>query len=343
MLGPMLRISADAYAYACQSSGHCCKGWEVGVDRKTAGELPKRIRGIARYEGKRLFLEKDKASTLHFQVLDFSKGQCVFVNPDLKCDVHARFGPEAKPLICRQYPFLAVKTPPGTDIHLAYSCPSAILRLKDPGPFRILQDPPDPPLMAYVKEIPASYPIGIPWEEQRLAEDQVLALLASGEGEPSRELAFARMALERMKEGKTAAQAFGSFPGPLPLPSGADARKLAGEALRVMNVEAPSSDPVPFSAEDWRVYRRYLSAKCFGNLLWTTYGLVPAFQAILLLGYLVRVEAGRKGGLAEAIEWVERRYPHESGVFDFWGRKGKGLGATAPVVSGALIVAGLSS
>ena len=365
-----LRISGDALAYACESSGRCCHGWPVEADRETAEALPGRIAGIPCYAGKTVLAEGDPASTLHYRSLVFTGGQCVFLNPDLRCDLHARFGPSSKPLICRQYPHLAISPPLGTEISLTYSCPSAAKRLLDPGPFRICQDPPSAPVMTYTKDVPAHYPLQadastpMSWESLRTAQDALLAALASGEGDPSKDLALARAGI-------------GHLPKALPLPSGSEVERLAGEAVALTIARRRHAKPWPgdlaklerlesFALQQWEgtarawagsagwsAFRRYLSAKCFGNLLFITYGLIPAFQTVLLLGLLVRLEAARRAAeearivrppdVAGAVEVVDRLFPHESGIFDFWSRKGSALESTMPPVSAALILAGSPS
>ena len=364
-----LRISADALAYACESSGRCCKGWGVEADRETALALPDRVAGIPRYEGKTLLTEGDPDSTLHYRQLAFENGQCVFLNPDQRCDLHARFGPTAKPLICRQYPHLAITTPLGTDITLTYSCPSAAKRLLDPRPWRILSDV-RAPAMAYAQEIPAHYPLqrteGNPldWKGLRSAEDLILGLLAAGEGSPARELGFLRMQVEGLAN------------IPLPVPSRPEVSRLASETLSALVARRRASRPHAgdaakldllagfmeenwtATAEAWRAadpgtwaaLRHYLWAKSFGNILFITYGLVPGIQVVLLLGLLARLEAARRatgagrgiapGDVADAAEVVDRLFPHESGIFDFWARKGEALSLTVPAVSAALILAG---
>ncbi len=359
----MLRISADALAYACQSSGRSCKGWPVEAAREPAQALPARLAGLPRYEGRAVLVGGDPASTLHYRTLAFENGQCVFLNPDQRCDLHARFASSAKPLICRQYPHLAVVSPLGTEISLTYSCPSAAKRLLDPGPFRILEDPPGAPLMTYAKEVPATYPLQIEagrpttWEGLRTEEAALLASLA-GEGDPARDLSTAR---QRLSGG-----------GALPVPARTglerlavqavalaaacrrDAKPWTEDALTLNRLEGfaekgwASTEKAWDGSEAWGAYRRYLSAKCFGNLLFITYGMIPAFQAVLLLGLLLRLEAARRASgrrvgpldVKEAAETVDRLFPHESGVFDFWSRKGNALDAVAPPVSAALILAG---
>lgn len=375
------RISADALAYACESSGRCCKGWGVEADRETSLALPGRVAGIPRYDGRELLTEGDPASTLHYRQLAFENDQCVFLNEDRRCDLHARFGPAAKPLICRQYPHLAVTTPLGTDITLTYSCPSAAKRLLDPPPWRILTDA-QTPAMAYAKEIPPHYPLqtaeGSPldWEGLRTAGDLILGILAAGAGSPARELGLVRMGLEGLRRGLNAREAFGRKPAPLPVPSRPEVFRLASETLSALVARRRASSPRTGDAarldllagfaergwtgtgeawqaaapEAWTALRHYLWAKSFGNLLFFTYGLIPGTQVVWLLGLLVRLEAARRatgagrgvaaGDVAAAAEVVDRLFPHESGLFDFWARKGEALLLTDPAVSAALILAG---
>ncbi len=382
----MLRISADAAAYACRSTGKCCKGWQVQADRQTAEALPGLLKGIPRYEGVEVLGPRTE-SLLHARDLDFSKGQCVFQNPDERCDLHARFGPAAKPLICRQYPYLAIQTPLGIEISLTYSCPSAAALLLGEGPLRILKDPPQAPDMAYTKGIPEHYPVQVDplspltWEGFHLAGDLLRGLLSSGGEEPSIPLAFARMSLEKLREGggprgpAEVRAAFSGFPGRLPVPSPTEIERLASECLGGLFQRRRMAGPWEADALNlgrlesfaqkgwmplrkawagspaWNAYRRYLSAKCFGNLLFVSHGMIPAFQVVLLLGLTVRLEAARRAteagrgvlprDVADAAEVVERLFPHESGIFDFWARKGGALESTAPGVSAALLLAGL--
>jgi len=52
-------------------------------------------------------------------------GACVFLGPDNRCRIHAKFGPAGKPMACRLYPF--VFTPAGDHwrVGVRFACPSA--------------------------------------------------------------------------------------------------------------------------------------------------------------------------------------------------------------------------
>jgi lysine-N-methylase len=49
---------------------------------------------------------------------------CIFLSPDNRCRIHERFGPDAKPLACRLFPFLLVPTGDHLRVGIRYACPS---------------------------------------------------------------------------------------------------------------------------------------------------------------------------------------------------------------------------
>ncbi|MFT5356591.1 MAG: hypothetical protein ACI9KE_003816 [Polyangiales bacterium] len=54
-------------------------------------------------------------------------GGCHFLLPDLRCGVHAEYGPEAKPDGCRRFPLGLVATPEGGRITTRHRCPCRTL------------------------------------------------------------------------------------------------------------------------------------------------------------------------------------------------------------------------
>ncbi|MEM7609077.1 MAG: hypothetical protein AAF411_27325 [Myxococcota bacterium] len=54
-------------------------------------------------------------------------GGCHFLLPDLRCGVHAEYGPEAKPDGCRRFPLGLVATPDGGRITTRHRCPCRTL------------------------------------------------------------------------------------------------------------------------------------------------------------------------------------------------------------------------
>lgn len=52
-------------------------------------------------------------------------GSCVFLGPDNRCRIHAKYGAAAKPTACRIYPFTFAPAGDHWRVGLRYSCPSA--------------------------------------------------------------------------------------------------------------------------------------------------------------------------------------------------------------------------
>src|SRR5262245_42204579 len=52
-------------------------------------------------------------------------GSCVFLSDEGRCRIHEKFGPEAKPLFCRLYPFVLVPAGDHWRVGVRFACPSA--------------------------------------------------------------------------------------------------------------------------------------------------------------------------------------------------------------------------
>src|SRR5262249_29213156 len=112
--------------FACQGSGDCCRNYALG---------PLRDDDIARLQrlpladafpalgGEPFFLERviDGRTVRYLRTVD---DHCAFLQPDTRCGIHGRFGADAKPLMCRLYPFEQVATIAGRRISDKGSCAS---------------------------------------------------------------------------------------------------------------------------------------------------------------------------------------------------------------------------
>ena len=110
-----LRVPRDA-RWDCRSCAACCKFFDLGPVE------PEIIRGLEEsdiaatwspaaegpwYEIRRAPDGREGAFLVH------RNGQCVFLQDDGLCHIHAQLGPEAKPSFCRTYPFHLVRDPAG--------------------------------------------------------------------------------------------------------------------------------------------------------------------------------------------------------------------------------------
>ena len=119
--------------FSCVACGTSCRSLQLGpllpadVDRLLALDWPER-------DPQRYFVDQfdeplDAKSALaegREVFLRRSSGGCHFLRADNLCDVHARFGADAKPLICRMFPYQYRATPRGIAVAMRFGeCMSA--------------------------------------------------------------------------------------------------------------------------------------------------------------------------------------------------------------------------
>lgn len=354
-------VSSSALAYRCHNSGRCCDSYRIGVDPGKKEEIAGKVSGLSAYAGKKLFEPGIPGSFLNHATLAMEGCRCVFLRADGLCDLHARFGEEAKPLGCRQYPYFAVGTPRGVSAGVYYSCPSAVATLRQADRFSILADPPGfkPPVLT--KKVPDHYPLlmgsgrSISWEFFHAIEAWIMEVLqdlarpvpeaflavrsvmetAEGpddlrRGEapiPERRLTDA----DRRLQMRLAAR-FAQRRGRLGVSEGekdlAIYRKLVGllEGDVAPRSAWPAIDPA------WEgVLRRYACGKTFGNLVFAEYGVIPGFQSVIVLfclaGWVAQALSEMDSRpvdaalVCDAIEYAERLFPHDDETFSLWSRK----------------------
>ncbi|MCB9759412.1 MAG: YkgJ family cysteine cluster protein [Alphaproteobacteria bacterium] len=121
----MLRTHSNAQAplrHRCMGCGGSCQSVHVSL----FGDEPERIRALAA----QLDVSEPVDEDNHLRKVD---GACVFLDPGNLCRIHARFGPEAKPTVCRQFPIVAVRAEDGVRVGIDPSCYTAVQTWRD-GP-----------------------------------------------------------------------------------------------------------------------------------------------------------------------------------------------------------------
>ena len=122
---------------ACEQ--HCCGGWRVDVDAKhhellrmAAGRMGsdrERIRG-AFFPRPPDPGEKKKVKGQQPQLLKLDKhGNCVLLEPDRRCHIHATLGANLLPDVCAIYPRKIVKLGERLELSGAVSCPEVARQL----------------------------------------------------------------------------------------------------------------------------------------------------------------------------------------------------------------------
>lgn len=136
MSGEAILHIPEGINFDCTGCGNCCFSWPVPLtdddlkricSLEIAGEKKEAVHiietGTEGSVGQRAF-----TSALGKR----SDGKCQFLSPDNRCEIHTRFGEEAKPSMCRLFPYTFTSTPNG--VYAAASFASTGLLLNSGRP-----------------------------------------------------------------------------------------------------------------------------------------------------------------------------------------------------------------
>lgn len=107
----------------CQGCANCCREYQVPVTAEERARILGLDWGADSAPGDPFTSQGSPWARRYF--LRHQDGGCVFLSPEGRCRIHARFGPEAKPFACRLYPFVLVPAGDHWRVSVRFSCPSA--------------------------------------------------------------------------------------------------------------------------------------------------------------------------------------------------------------------------
>lgn len=123
---PVRLLIPEDLCFTCSGCGSCCVGVNVGpVGESIAEDIRQRIAVLDPQSapGKAPFFsmvpEGEEDAIL---VCQTRNGACMFLQSDGLCRIHRRLGAQAKPLICRLFPYRFVWTPDGIVVGLQTEC-----------------------------------------------------------------------------------------------------------------------------------------------------------------------------------------------------------------------------
>ena len=179
-------LLADGVVFTCQSCGDCCRGdWLIGVDAAAHAAL--KPVDWARHDpalgtGEKFVpLPSPLASGERMTFARAASGACVFLSAEQRCGIHTHLGYDAKPQVCREFPYQFVETPDGLAAGLSFACTAVLHHRGAPlaeqaaavagvaaGSARIAKLP--DPIVLYSG-------VDIPWAQYRAIEAGLLEIL----------------------------------------------------------------------------------------------------------------------------------------------------------------------
>jgi len=121
-----LQVLDDSVRFACGGCTFCCnQTYRVLIEADKAQALD--ACDFSKYPqlaGKALYHELGSGDREFYAIAKLAENRCIFCDTDDLCIIHKELGPEAKPHMCQQFPFLVSKTPIDDRLSASYGCPA---------------------------------------------------------------------------------------------------------------------------------------------------------------------------------------------------------------------------
>jgi len=110
--------------FSCHMCSGCCRNWDVLVSQAEVDRFRdhdwKSTR--PRFEGREIL--EDAGNGL--QKLAHVEDACIFLDEDNLCAIHKELGADAKPFMCKHFPYHLTDTPEGVIVSLDFGCPTVV-------------------------------------------------------------------------------------------------------------------------------------------------------------------------------------------------------------------------
>lgn len=121
-----LPLLEDNARFSCGSCTACCnQPWRTMIEADRAAALDRH--DWSRYPalmGRRFYQPAADGREGYFDLAKGEGTKCLFLDTDGLCIIHKELGPDAKPKMCRQFPYLPSRTWTDDRISLNFGCPS---------------------------------------------------------------------------------------------------------------------------------------------------------------------------------------------------------------------------
>src|SRR5437588_4842121 len=115
----------DSERFACQMCAGCCHNFDVTVNEdelRAFGDLDWAVTR-PRFAGRELTVPRADGQ-LRLNRVD--GGACIFLDDDNLCAIHKELGLEAKPTMCKQFPYRLTRSPDGLVATFDFACTSVV-------------------------------------------------------------------------------------------------------------------------------------------------------------------------------------------------------------------------
>lgn len=120
-----LRVTPFEDRWRCQGCGICCRGVIIPLSDDEYHRIREQgWQSRPEFARRRLFVRVHPLRR-RYRLAQRPDGYCVFLSPQGRCRIHEEFGEEAKPLVCRMFPYQIVPLERFAYLTVRRNCPTA--------------------------------------------------------------------------------------------------------------------------------------------------------------------------------------------------------------------------
>jgi Fe-S-cluster containining protein len=121
-----LQILDDSVRFACHSCGACCdQPWATLIEPEKARALSNHdFSKYPQLASREFFKPAADKNEKRYELAKGEGTRCLFLDDDNLCIIHKELGPDAKPDMCLQFPFLPARTWTEDRVSANFGCPS---------------------------------------------------------------------------------------------------------------------------------------------------------------------------------------------------------------------------
>ena len=207
-----ITLAAPMLGYRCNQKGCCCKGWTIPFHpeglRRIAESLDQQEAQERLGWGLQFVIGEDgnTIESVHFEKVP-PDDRCRFLEDHGGCEIHRRFGTDALPDLCVNFPVVAFDTGESIELHYEALCPSVLDQLAhDETPYlATLLDDEDHPGIAIRARRPHTRPqinlggLALTWPQMMTIRQRLLGALTDLERPAVEHLSAVSYAFDRLR------------------------------------------------------------------------------------------------------------------------------------------------
>lgn len=117
---PVLALATPGQRYTCHGCGNCCRDFTVQLRPKDVARIVEQgwmarlaTNPIVSFRGQHYLRQR-------------ADGACIFLMGDGRCQVHAEYGFEAKPIACQMFPYMVAPSHATAQMGVSFACQSVV-------------------------------------------------------------------------------------------------------------------------------------------------------------------------------------------------------------------------